>query len=239
MPPTWLTILAWITLAAGFLSAAVILYDIYGRRLRQPMRVMEAVWPITALYLGPLGWLAYARLGRPKVTRGAEAGEEETPAWQGVFVSATHCGAGCTLGDIIGEWVVFAGTLTIAGAALWPEYLLDFATAYLLGILFQYFAIKPMSDLGPRAVLARAIRADTLSLVAFEVGLFGWMALVFFVLFTHPHLKPDHAAYWLMMQIGMALGLASTYPVNVWLVRRGVKHAMGRPTLPAAAVTAG
>ncbi len=234
MPPTWLTVLAWTSLATGFLSAGAILYDVYRRGLRQPMRVMEAVWPITALYIGPLGWFAYGRLGRAKIRPGAEAGEEEVAEWQGVAVSATHCGAGCTIGDIIGEWVVFAGSLTIAGTALWPEYILDFAIAYLLGILFQYLAIKPMSDLAPRAVLARAIRADTLSLVAFEVGLFGWMALVFFVFFTHPHLKPDHAAYWLMMQIGMALGLATTYPVNIWLVRRGVKHPMGRPTLPAA-----
>jgi hypothetical protein len=233
MPPSWLTIIAWISLAAGFLSAGAILYDIYARGLRQPMRVMEAVWPITALYLGPLGWFAYTRLGRPELGPDGESREEETPEWQGVFVSATHCGAGCTLGDVIGEWIVFAGSLTIAGAALWPEYILDFALAYVLGIVFQYFAIKPMSDLTPRQALSRAIRADTLSLIAFEIGLFGWMALVFFVLFTDPHLKPDHAAYWLMMQIGMALGLATTYPVNIWLVRRGVKHAMGRPTLPA------
>ena len=238
MPPTWLTIIAWISLAAGFLSAAAIVYDIYGRGRRQPMRVMEAVWPITALYLGPVGWVAYARLGRPRVTRAAEAGEEQEVAeWQGVAVSASHCGAGCALGDMIGEWAVFAGALTIAGAAIWPEYVIDFAIAYLLGIGFQYFSIKPMSDLSPRQALSHAIQADTLSIVSFEIGMFAWMALVFFVFFTHPHLKPDHAAYWLIMQIGMTLGLATTYPVNIWLVRRGVKHAMGRPTIPAAAVS--
>jgi hypothetical protein len=238
MPPDWLTILAWISLAGGFLSAGAIVGDIYGRGMRQPMRVMEAVWPITGLYLGPAGWFAYGRLGRPTPSRDAEAGgEEEIPEWQGVAVSATHCGAGCTLGDIIGEWAVFAGSLTIAGAALWPAYMLDFALAYLLGIVFQYFAIKPMSDLTRRQAVWRAIRADTLSLVAFEIGLFGWMALVFFVVFPRPHLTPGHAAYWLMMQIGMALGLLTTYPINIWLVRRGIKHPMGRPVLPAADAT--
>lgn len=231
MPPTWLTILAWISLAAGVIAAGAIVYEIYGRRLRQPMRVMEAVWPITALYLGPAGWFAYGRLGRPQPSRDVE---EKIPEWQGVAISATHCGAGCTLGDIIGEWVAFAGSLTIAGAALWPAYILDFALAYVLGIVFQYFAIKPMSDLTPRQALWQALRADTLSLVAFEVGLFGWMALMFFVLFPGPHLTPGHAAYWLMMQIGMALGLLTTYPINIWLVRRGIKHPMGRPVLPGA-----
>ena len=238
MPPTWLTIVAWISLAAGFLSGGAIVSDIHGRGLRQPMRVMEAVWPITALYLGPAAWFAYGRLGRPKPSRDAEAGgEEEIPEWEGVAVSATHCGAGCTLGDIIGEWVVFAGSLTIAGAALWPAYMLDFALAYLLGFVFQYFAIKPLSNLTRRQALWHAIRADTLSLVAFEIGLFGWMALVFFVLFPGPHLTPGHPAYWLMMQIGMALGLLTTCPVNGWLVRRGIKHPMGRPVVPAADAT--
>jgi putative flippase GtrA len=238
MPPDWLTILAWISLAGGFLSAGAIAYDIYRRGMRQPMRVMEAVWPITGLYLGPGGWFAYGRLGRPTASRDTEAGgEKEIPEWQGVAVSATHCGAGCTLGDIIGEWVVFAGSLTIAGAALWPAYMLDFALAYLLGIVFQYFAIKPMSDLTRRQAVWRAIRADTLSLVAFEIGLFGWMALVFFVLFPGPHLTPGNSAYWLMMQIGMALGLLTTYPVNIWLVRRGIKHPMVRPVVPAAVAT--
>jgi hypothetical protein len=222
MPPTWLTVLAWVSIAAGFVSAGAVAYDIYGRGLRQPMRVMEAVWPITALYLGPLGWLAYARLGRPAVMQSADA------EWTDFAVSATHCGAGCALGDVIGEWVAFATAFTIAGVALWPEYVFDFVPGYVFGILFQYWAIKPMSGLSRRAALRDAIRADTLSVIAFEAGMFAWMALVYFVLFTRPHLETDHAAYWLMMQIAMAIGLVTTYPVQIWLVRRGVKHAVGR-----------
>ncbi|MGH3002958.1 MAG: DUF4396 domain-containing protein [Gaiellaceae bacterium] len=226
LPSMWLTVLAWLSLAAGFVSAGAVVYDIHGRGLRQPMRVMEAVWPITALYLGPLGWFAYARLGRPSETA------EEDAVWVGFAVSATHCGAGCALGDVIGEWVVFAGSLTIAGAGLWPGYLLDFALGYLFGILFQYRAIKPMGDLSRRAALWDAVRADTLSIAAFEAGMFAWMALVYFVFFTHPHLGAGHAAYWLMMQVAMAVGLATTYPAQIWLIRRGVKHAMGRPVRP-------
>jgi hypothetical protein len=65
MPPNWLT-----ALAAGFASAAVIAVDIYGRGYRQRhMPVMEAVWPITALYFGPLAVWGYHRFGRPASTR--------------------------------------------------------------------------------------------------------------------------------------------------------------------------
>jgi hypothetical protein len=40
---------------------------------------------------------------------------------------------------------------------------------------------------------------------AFEVGLFGWMPLSYFVFF-HPHLKPTNPIYWFMMQLGMIIG---------------------------------
>jgi hypothetical protein len=235
VPPRWLTILAWLSIAAGLVSAAAILYDIYARGRRQPVRIMEAVWPITALYTGPLGWFIYARLGRLRLVTAAQRRRPREPRWRGPFISATHCGAGCTLGDIIGESAVFAGSWAIAGAALLPEFIVDFTLAWVLGILFQYFAIKPMSGLAPRQALARAIRADTLTVLAFEAGLFGWMALMFFVFFPNPHLKPDHAGYWLMMQVGMMIGLATSYPVNIVLIRDGVKHAMHRPVLAAAA----
>jgi hypothetical protein len=42
MPPGGLTTLARRSIAAGLVSAAVILYDIYARRRRQPVRVREA-----------------------------------------------------------------------------------------------------------------------------------------------------------------------------------------------------
>lgn len=256
MAPGWLEIVAWVSIATGFVTAAAILIDIYVSGRRQVMRVMEAVWPITALYLGPLGWLAYSRLGRPlrdsrasaatvmaSLRDGAMAedampygpmqGEEELPGWRGVAVTATHCGAGCAVGDVIGEWLVFAAAITIAGYTLWAEYIIDFALGYVFGIAFQYWTIKPMSDLTPRTALRRAITADTLSIVAFEGGMFAWMALFQRVLF--PRLMTNDPSYWLMMQIAMVIGLLATYPAQVWLINRGVKERMGRPACPAVA----
>ncbi len=110
--------------------------------------------------------------------------------------------------------------------ALPVEYGVDFLLAFALGIAFQYFSIAPMRGLGPREGLTAAVKADTLSLSAFEIGLFGWMAFMQLVLFTGPHLHPDHASYWFLMQIGMSLGFVTAYPVNVWLIRRGIKERM-------------
>ena len=230
MPPTWLTILAWTYLVLCFCCAAVILVDVYVRGHRQRMGVMEAVWPITALYFGPAAVWGYLRFGRPSSPRWLERkGLREAPAkpgWASVAVGVSHCGAGCTLGDIIAETSIFWLGITIAGQALWAEFIGDYVLAVLLGLLFQYFAIAPMRGLGLRDGLKAAAKADVLSLTAFEVGLFGWMALMVFVFFPEPHLHPDTAAYWFLMQVGMVIGFFTAVPANVWLMRRGIKEAM-------------
>lgn len=101
---------------------------------------------------------------------------------------------------------------------------MDYILAYLLGIAFQYFSIAPMRGISGLAGIWAAIKADTLSLTAFEMGLFGWMAIAHFLIF--PHVKEDMATYWFMMQIGMCLGFLTAYPMNWWLIKRGLKEAM-------------
>jgi len=229
-PPPWLVALAWVALASGLISAGIVLRDI-GRGHRQRMPAMAWVWPITCLYTGPLGLWAYRRLGLPHspawlAERGLDEPPEQ-PGWASTALGVSHCGAGCTLGDIVAEWAVFALGLTIAGQALYPEMIGDYVLAVMLGLAFQYLAIAPMRGLGVRAGIVAAAKADILSLTAFEVGLFGWMALQAFVLFPAPHhLHPDSPVYWFGMQIGMCLGFVTSYPVNVWLIRRGIKEAM-------------
>jgi Domain of unknown function (DUF4396) len=229
-PPTWLVWLSWTSLAVAALCAVDILSDIYGRRRRQMMPVMEVVWPVTALYFGPVASVAYRRWGRPKSMRWlCEQGLDEPPDRPfrtKVAVGVSHCGAGCTLGDIVAEWVVFGFGVTVAGLALIPEYIGDYVLALALGIAFQYFAIAPMRGLGFRKGIVQAAKADVLSLTAFEVGLFGWMALMALVFFPQPHLHPDSPVYWFGMQVGMVLGFFTAWPVNVWLIRKGIKEAM-------------
>jgi putative flippase GtrA len=84
-----------------------------------------------------------------------------------------------------------------------------------------------MRNLSFRQGLIAAVKSDTLSILTFEIGLFVWMALTFFVLFPNPHLHPTAASYWFMMQIGMILGFFTSYPMNRWLIKSGWKEAMG------------
>ena len=123
--PAWLTIISWIFIGIGLLSAALILAGIYLLGYREHVKIMEAVWPLTAPYAGPLALLAYFRWGRTMSYRWMKArgrGMPGKPFWVGTAVSATRCGAGCVLGDLIAEWVVFAAGLQLLGFALPVEY---------------------------------------------------------------------------------------------------------------------
>jgi hypothetical protein len=227
MPSTLLTTLAWISLITAVICAVVIVVDVRGRGYRQPMSIMELVWPITALYLGPLGLLFYWRVGRRSSPQYVEEhGQTDFPHWIRVGVSSTHCGGGCTLGDIIAETLIFAAAITLFGATIWASFVLDYTLALAFGIAFQFAAIRAMSDAPFWTTLRQSAKADVLSLTAFEVGLFTWMALMFWVFFPDPHLNPSMAAFWFLMQIGMAIGLATSYPMNAALIRRGIKEAM-------------
>jgi hypothetical protein len=215
MVPVWLNGLAVVSLAVAGVCAIIVLVDVL--RHPQQMPIMNWVWPITALYGGPLALWMYARLGRPS--------SRERPFYYRVAVSASHCGAGCVLGDIIAEFAIFFTGFTIFGSVLATEYIGDYTLAYTFGIAFQFFAIVPMRHLALIPGMQAAIKADTLSLTAFEVGLFGWMALSYFVFF-HPPLRPSQPAFWFMMQIGMILGYLTSYPANWLLIRTGIKESM-------------
>jgi hypothetical protein len=183
------------------------------------MWIMNLVWPITALYFGPVAVRWYRTLGR-----GAH-GAHAQPFWKTVIVETTHCGAGCTLGDVIAEFAIFLIPISVAASPLLNDYAGDFALAYVFGIYFQYFAIAPMRGLSFWPGIAAAIQADTLSLSAFEIGLFAWMYVMTLLPFHHA-LTPPQPAYWFMMQIGMMIGFVTSYPANWFLVAKGIKEAM-------------
>jgi hypothetical protein len=216
------------SLLLSLLSAIVVAADIRNGH-RQNMAIMNWVWPITTIWAGPLGLWAYFRFGRAPANKPAlrvkTQKKSRAPSWQVITVGDLHCAAGCTVGDVAGEWLVFLTGVTVAGSLLWTDYLTDFVLAYTAGIVFQYFAIAPMRELFGWPGIMAAIKADTVSLIAFEIGMFSWMAFSHEILFE-PSLKPTDPAYWFMMQIAMAVGFITAYPANMWLIRKGIKESM-------------
>jgi hypothetical protein len=216
-----LLIVSWFAVLGGLFTALAIAIDV----LRHPQhsKIMNIVWPITGLYLPIVGWWVYDNMSRPKPMYGRVITGRQR-FLTSVFVSTTHCASGCVAGDIIGAPIVFVTGWTIWGERLYAEYVILFALAYCLGIAFQYFPIRATRKIPPRSALVEAIKADTLALTAFEVGLFAWMGVVYFFVVPRPELTSPF--YWFMMQIGMVIGFVTSLPPNWLLVRSGVKLAM-------------
>lgn len=114
---------------------------------------------------------------------------------------------------------------TLFGKTIFAAWVVDYIAAFLFGIAFQYFTIQPMRNLSPDQGLMAARKADTLSLTAWQIGMYGWMALATFVIFGHELHKTD-PVFWFMMQIAMLAGFMTSYPVNWWLLRKGIKETM-------------
>jgi hypothetical protein len=218
---------------------------------------MDLVWPLTALYAGPLALWAYFTVGRKslkssgdkessgqqdkgnsphKTEPGSQTGQSdesnqqsgkkpEKPFWQSVGIGALHCGSGCTLGDIVAETFVFFVPVSLFGKPIFGAWAIDFVLAFLIGIAFQYFAIKPMRDISPKEGVIAALKADTLSLSSWQIGMYGWMAIVTFGIFKR-ELPKDEVDFWFMMQIAMLFGFVTAYPVNWWLLKAGLKEKM-------------
>jgi hypothetical protein len=243
MVPGWLHFLSIAYLLLGFACAAIIAVD----EIREPqhMWIMNVVWPVTALF-GTLLWLwGYFRFGRLS-TKGqmmaARARGEEPPNLRKPFAAmvaegTSHCGSGCTLGDICAEWLTFAipaiavafGWRGIFGHKIFAVWIVDYIFAYVFGIVFQYFTIAPMRGLSFGEGIVAAIKADTLSLTAWQVGMYGFMAIAYFVIFQHGlgvKLETNSVEFWFMMQIAMLFGFTTSYPVNWWLLRSGIKERM-------------
>jgi hypothetical protein len=216
--PPILETLAVVSLLFGVLCVAIIALDTAAGR-RQKMWIMNTVWPVTGLYSGPLGLWAYLALGRA----GKSKGERLMP--QAAGLAALHCGAGCTLGDLIAEWGILLFPFTLLGNKIFAGWMVDFVCAYLIGIVFQYFTIAPMRNLPPGKGIVAAVKADTLSLSAWQIGMYGWMAIVMFLIFGRELEKTD-PVFWFMMQIAMLAGFLTAYPVNWMLVRIGWKEKM-------------
>lgn len=240
-------------LISGIGIAIAILFHIYPRR-RQPMRIMEAVWPLTGLWANWLGLWAYRKMGKTagpmKHSATTAAGQMHMPGsamnrnmnmhmdrnmkmdmparpkWQSITLSTLHCGAGCTLADILGETFTGFVPLSIGGSFIAGQWVLDYILALIFGIFFQYAAIRPMENLPRRKVIAKAFKVDFFSLTAWQLGMYGWMAICMFGIFRYSGLPHNSWEFWFMMQVAMFFGFLTSYPANYLLIRLGIKQGM-------------
>lgn len=246
--------LAILSVLIGVFASLIIAIDLMKHK--QSMKIMNSVWILTALWAGVLGLVAYFWFGRAKkamkmpmdmpmdmskMAMPADGkmtmkmddmmqmkGMPERSKWQSTTLSTLHCGAGCTLADIIGAWFLFFVAIKICGSFFVGTMVVDYILALCIGVYFQAAAIKSMdSTLTPKERFVKAFKADVLSLTSWQIGMYGFMAVVVYVFFPYEHIAQDSWVFWFMMQLAMLVGFLFAYPANIVLIHAGIKKPMG------------
>lgn len=218
MRPTWLLILSGAALVIGLASTALIVVD-FVRGYRQPARLLELVWAVTALYFGPGAVIAYGKWGRPQSLRWRER-YGNPPKRNEIVLHLCYCGVHCTLGTIIATVPIDTIGLDVAGETRWPGYIADYFAAVAVALTFRYFAESRRVRLRLWAAIRSIARADLLTVSIFELALIVWLILLGNFVFPAP-LLPNDPTFWFILQIGLIIGFALASPHVVWRIHRG------------------
>jgi hypothetical protein len=197
----------WAGLVA--VSLGVVGYDL---RVNNPFlgRLMQVVWMLTVLYAGPLGLAVYAWSGRAQIRTDSLA--------RRACRSVAHCFAGCGMGEVAGVFIA-AGLLALDAA--WVAGL-SFTLAYVAGFALT---VGPLMEEGMSfaAAFKDAFVAETASITTMEVFAIGTDLLI------AGDATLGEPLFWGGLAFSLAVGFAAAYPVNVLLIRFGVKEGMMDP----------
>lgn len=200
-------LIAWIVVM--FASQIVLIYDIRNDNQQIPS-LMRVVWFFTVLYSGIVGLLVYWYTGRRQISSDS--------IWRRGFRSVSHCYSGCGSGEAVGV-IVSVGILSLNN--LWVA-----AVTFFFAYLFGYsLTVGPLLQDGVplREALSDAFYTETLSITVMEVVAVGSDIIL-----------ADGATilevrFWIALIISLTLGLLAAYPVNVILIKYGVKEGMMDP----------
>lgn len=206
---------AWLVLA--ILSAAYVAWDQFTGN-PEPA-VMKWGFVLVTLYMGPIGLLLYVMAD--KEPRPGEHEEFIKPLWKQGVGSTVHCVAGDATGIIVAAVVV-----AVVGLPMWQDLIIEYVAGFLFGLLiFQaLFMRKTMGG----TYLENVRRSFLPELISMNCMMAG-MAPVMVVLMMGRDMRamwPGEPLFWMVMSLGVIAGFAIAYPVNVWMVARGMKHGL-------------
>ncbi|SEM95711.1 protein of unknown function [Roseovarius tolerans] len=198
---------AWAVLMVP--SLAIVIRDLRMRNAHL-MPLMKWVWALTVFYSGPLGLAVYWWSGRKEIAADGQ--------WRRAARSVAHCYSGCGLGEIVGLTLA-VGVLaapTVATA------LITFAFAYAAGFALT---VGPLMQEGTSFGQAArdAVYSETPSITIMEIVAIG------VDLTLAGSAGPGQVLFWSSMIVSLSCGLIAAYPVNVILIRLGVKAGMMDP----------
>lgn len=198
-------------------SAAFAAYDL---AVRTPaMKVMRWGWVLVILYTGPIGLFVYLISCREPLP-GTHA-EYVTPLWKQAVGSTIHCVAGDATGIILGAIVAMGLHLPMA-----LDVVVEYAAGFTFGLLiFQALFMKIMAGGSYWRAVGRTILPEWVSMNSLMAAMVPIMVIL---MNRDPSaMEPTGMRFWGVMSLATLVGAVAAYPVNVWLVARGLKHGMG------------
>lgn len=204
--PTWLTTLSWLWIVAAILSAAVVAFDVYGRGDRPQRPVLAAVWPLSALYLGPLAVVLQRRNARRH-----QAPSAVLPETQSGLALGLQGGVASGLAHIVGVPIVVLTGLTIANVDMWAMVAIITVLATIMLVLFELAVVaSPAGRLAAATRLRTAAVIALVTVVAFDVGMLGWMLVLYY---SDSMPMATDVRFTFLMQIGLVLGTLTAAPI--------------------------
>jgi hypothetical protein len=209
------------------LTAAAIVFVAIDIRATPESPVLKWGFVLLTAYTGPIGAFLYV-LGCREPLPGLHE-RYVAVRWRQVLGSTMHCVAGDGVGILAGAALASFLTLPhLAGVAV--EYLLGFGFGW---TVFQALFMRDMAGGSyPRALLDTFI-PEFLSMNFLMAGMVPVAALGRTL--AGGHLDPIAPAFWFVMSMALLAGFVLAYPVNGWLVARGLKHGMMTVRRPAPA----
>ncbi|MBT4769553.1 MAG: DUF4396 domain-containing protein [Rhodospirillaceae bacterium] len=212
-------LLLWYLLTAGCL--VFLIYDMFTNT--PLMGVMKLAWFLIVLYSGPIGLLVYLLSCRQPLP-----GTHDrfiAAHWKQTVGSIMHCVAGDATGIIVAAAALYYFTYP-NGIDLIVEYL----TAFAFGLfIFQALFMKDMMGGDYLLAVRKTFYAETVSMNMVMTGMIPVMVIL------TEHLPgsddPTSPRFWAVMSIAATVGAIVGYPVNSWMVKRGLKHGMMSPNM--------
>ncbi len=205
--------LLWFLLSA--LAAAFVAVDI---RNTPESPVLKWGFVLLTLYTGPIGAFLYV-LGCREPLPGLH--ERYVAArWRQVLGSTMHCVAGDGVGILAGA--ILGGLLALSRPV-------DIALEYVLGFgfgwaIFQALFMRDTMGGSYRRALAKTFLAE---LVSMNLLMAGMVPVMSFAMASVPEARsPLEPAFWFAMSMALLVGFVTAFPINWWLVARGIKHGM-------------
>jgi Domain of unknown function (DUF4396) len=200
------------------LTAAAVLFVAIDIWYTPESPVLKWAFVLLTAYTGPLGAFLYV-LGCREPLPGLH--ERYTAArWRQVLGSTMHCVAGDGIG-------ILAGAALASFLAL--PHLIDIALEYVLGFgfgwtIFQALFMGDIAGGSYRRSLTGTFIPEFLSMNFLMSGMVP-IAAIGQALIGKP-LSPLAPNFWFVMSMALLVGFIVAYPMNWWLVARGLKHGM-------------